>query len=177
MWARVLCLTFFCGCTQDFDVFLGDAATDAIADNATDAPSTDAALDVATDGAVPCTEPNAVMFGGHCYFELTTLQDATTAKTNCTNAGAHLVTITGSAEEAAVAPIDAGSERWIGLFRTAGQPVDANYAWVDGESRAGYADWSPGEPDGSGQCVRLEADGTWGDDPCTNMHPAICERE
>ncbi len=184
MWGRVFLASIFTlavassGCTQDFDVFVGDSGIAAEAgDASTDSPMDAIVADAPSDGAVACTEPGAVLFAGHCYFELTTLEDATTAKTNCTNAGAHLVTITGSAEQTAVQAIGVGDERWLGLFRTAGQPIDANYAWLDGESRAGYSNWKPGEPDGSGMCVRLEADGTWGDDDCTNMHDAICERE
>ncbi len=157
-----------------------DAAADVVVstDAAIDtAPPSDATADVTTDGAAPCTETGALQFGGHCYFLVTTPASAQAAQTTCTGSAAHLVTLTQSGEQTAVAALGAGTERWIGLFRMNGQPIDANYAWVTNEPRAGFSDWSPGEPNGSGQCVRLLATGLWADDNCQNTHAFICERE
>ena len=93
--------------------------------------------------------------------------------------GAHLVTITSSAESGAIGSISPGVDRWIGLSRTAVAPaVDSSYQWITGEPRAGYSSWSPGEPNGSGTCVRMKAGGVqWADDGCTDQRDAICERE
>jgi hypothetical protein len=181
---RLLIFVFaLTGCTQDFGVFdpvTGDASGDAAANEAgSDAAKGDASADSSTsDGSVACTETGAVTFGGHCYFALGNSQSWTGASTACNAAGAHLVTITSSPEETAVAPISSGGSRWIGLSRATSDPAtDASYKWITGESRAGYSDWSPGEPSGTGPCVRMRSSSQWGDDTCSNQRDAICERE
>jgi len=93
------------------------------------------------------------------------------------NAGAHLVTITTSAEQTAVIALGSGTERWIGLFRNSGAAVDTSYTWITGEGRNGFSAWSSGEPNSSGQCVRLLATGLWADQDCTLSLASICERE
>jgi hypothetical protein len=181
-------------CTQDFGVFdpVGDAAADAgpdapapndagpdaSPDATTDAaPPADASTDVTTDSGVPCTETGALQFGGHCYFLVTAAASEQMAQTTCAGTGAHLVTLTQTAEQTAVQALGTGTERWIGLFRKNGPPTDPSYAWITNEPRAGFADWSPGEPNGSGQCVRLLATNLWADDDCATMLPFICERQ
>lgn len=181
---RQLVLLALCGCTQDFDAFEPmDASSDAsIADASdsaavSDSPDETASDTSTSDGSVACTESGAIMFGGHCYFLASALQAGLAAQTNCAGLGAHLATLTGSAEQAAVIVLGAGSERWIGLFRKSGTATDANYTWVTNEPRAGYAAWSPGEPNGSGQCVRMLAAGLWADQDCATPLASICERE
>ncbi len=42
----------------------------------------------------------------------------------------------------------------------------------------GYFNWAIGQPDGSGNCVHLNAitsQGGWNDDSCATLHEAICE--
>jgi hypothetical protein len=159
-----------------------DASSDRSTD-ASDAPSTDGpgATDGsdASDAAIPCTEIGAVSFGGHCYFALGSTNSFAAASSGCTNLGAHLVTISSSAESSAVTPIITNVDRWMGLSKNASDPAtDASYQFVTGEARGGYSNWSPGEPNGSGDCVRMKAGGSqWADDGCTNLHDAICERE
>ncbi|HEX4513619.1 MAG TPA: C-type lectin domain-containing protein [Polyangiaceae bacterium] len=194
MMRRVFLLVLSVGCTQDFGVFdpAGDAAADAgldapipseagpdaSADAATDAtPPADASTDVTTDSGVPCTETGALQLGGHCYFLVTAAANEQMAQTTCAGTGAHLVTLTQTSEQTAVQALGTGTERWIGLFRKNGAPTDPSYAWITNEPRAGFADWSPGEPNGSGQCVRLLATNLWADDNCATTHPFICERE
>jgi hypothetical protein len=78
-----------------------------------------------------------------------------------------------------VTPISTTVDRWTGLSKNASDPaMDASYHFITGEARGGYSNWFPGEPNGSGDCVRMKAGGVqWADDPCTNLHDAICERE
>jgi hypothetical protein len=180
---RAWLLVVVCGCTQNFGAFdpvdgstSGDgSASDASKDASTDSAPTDS---MSASDALVCTESGAIMFGGHCYFLVTNATNAASAQSACMAASnAHLVTITGTAEETAVIALGAGTERWIGLFRMNGAAMDGNYNWITGEPRAGFSDWSPGEPNGSGQCVRLIATGLWADDDCGNTHPYICERE
>jgi len=175
-----LLLALACGCTQDFGAFepapdgsAGDASDASQPADASDASST---VDAPVDAAA-CTEPGAVVFGGHCYFLVETMQTFDAAETECASTGAHLVTITGSAEQSTVAAIGAGIERWIGLERTTGPATDANYQWVTGEARDGFNAWAPGEPRGVGMCGRMLANGTWADQDCSATLASICERE
>jgi hypothetical protein len=155
-----------------------DTSTDASDDPSTDAPrATDGGDD--SDAAIPCTEVGAVSFGGHCYFALGSTNSFAAANSACTSVRAHLVTITSSAESSAVTPISAGVDRWMGLSKNTTDPAtDASYRFITGEARGAYSNWFPGEPNGSGDCVRMKAGGVqWADDGCTNLHDAICERE
>ena len=200
MVRRVLWLCLVCGCTQDFDAFnpTEDAAT---VDGPEDtSPGVDSSVDVSKpdtgqdvtvkdvtpdigpadvppDVPVACTETGAVMFNNHCYFLVSTTATQPMAVTGCTNAGAHLVTITSAAEQAAVIALGSGTERWTYLVHN-GVPVkDSNYSWGTGESRNGFSAWSPGEPNGTGQCATLLATGLWNDQDCTLALASICERE
>ena len=143
MVRRVLWLGLLCSCTQDFSVFDPDGSappTDGSFDQVTveagqdaqpvdsgkdvtvqDAP-VDVVPDVKPDAPVACTETGALMFGGHCYFLVTTTLTQTAAGTGCANAGAHLVTITTSGEQAAVIALGTGTERWTDLVHQ-GVPV------------------------------------------------------
>ena len=199
MLRRVALLGLVCACTQNFGAFdpvdgaaaeagsdgtVAEASADVAAESGQDASPKDAAppqdtgADAApeADAAVPCTETGSIVYGGHCYFPVATTQDFNTAKTACTNAGAHLVTITTGGEQTAVQALGTG-ERWIGLFRTNGPPKDQTYTWITGEARNGYADWAPGEPNGTGQCGTLLGTGLWNDEDCTQSLASICERE
>jgi hypothetical protein len=155
-----------------------DRSTDATDVPSTDGPGTTGGSD-ASDAAIQCTEVGAVSFGGHCYFALGSTNSFAAAGSACTSLGAHLVTISSSAESNAVNPISTNVDRWMGLSKSASAPAtDASYHFVTGEARGGYSNWSPGEPNGSGDCVRMKAGGAqWADDGCTNLHDAICERE
>ena len=158
-----------------------DASNDTVSDASSDRSDGPGASDGsdASDAAIPCTEVGAVRFGGHCYFALGKTNSFAAANTACTNLGAHLVTISSSAESSAVTPISTNVDRWMGLSKNASDPAtNASYQFVTGEARGGYSNWYPGEPNGSGDCVRMKAGGVqWADDGCTNLHDAICERE
>jgi hypothetical protein len=186
MGRRFVWLGFVCACTQDFSVFEPDAAqpvdgsadvaNDAAADVAQESSAIDAPQDVATDAPVACTESGAIMFGGHCYWLVTQNAKQAQAATACMNAGAHLVTITSSAEQSAVVALG-NTERWTDLYRTTGAATDANYAWLTGESRNGYSAWAPNEPNNTGQCATLLGTGLWNDQNCGQSLDYICERE
>ncbi|MGH7438399.1 MAG: C-type lectin domain-containing protein [Polyangiaceae bacterium] len=167
--------------SDDTTSISSDASIDTSDAASTDGASTTDATDAAdgSDAAIRCTETGAVTFGGHCYFALGSTNTFAAASSACTAVGAHLVTITSSAESSAVTPINTSVDRWMGLSKNAADPAtDASYHFVTGEARGGYSNWSPGEPNGSGDCVRMKAGGAqWADDGCTNLHDAICERE
>ena len=120
-----------------------DTSTDASDDQSTDAPRAADGGD-ASDAAVACTEVGAVSFGGHCYFALGSTNSFTAAGSACTTVGAHLVTITSSAESSAVTPISTGVDRWMGLSKNAADPAtDASYQFVTGEARGTYSNCGP----------------------------------
>jgi collectin sub-family protein 10 len=186
-------------CTDDFSTFDPDAAAppnvgsaaEATVEAGQDAQPVDSGKDVTvqdspadigpadvTPDVVACTETGAITYNGHCYFLVATTQNQAAASTNCKNTGAHLVTITTSGEQATVIALGSGTERWTDLVHN-GVPVkDQNYSWATGESRNGYNAWSPGEPNGTGQCATLlAATGLWNDQDCTLSLASICERE
>lgn len=170
--------------TDDTASASSDASTDAhdaaSADGAGTTDASDAtAKNDASDAAVACTEAGAVTFGGHCYFALGGTNAFNAASSACMAVGAHLVTISSSAESSAVATLNTSADRWMGLSKmTSAAATDASYHFITGEARGGYSNWATGEPNGSGDCVRMKAGGVqWGDDVCTNLHDAVCERE
>jgi collectin sub-family protein 10 len=197
MVRRLVWLGLLCSCTQDFSIFdpdgsapPSDGSTETGVDAGQDVVTADVAkdtfvqdvvqdvaADVAPDAPVTCTETGAITYNNHCYFLVTTTQAQAAAATNCQNAGAHLVTITTAGEQAAVIALGTGTERWNDLVHN-GVPVkDQNYSWATGESRNGYNAWSPGEPNGTGQCGSLLGTGLWNDQDCTISLSSICERE
>jgi hypothetical protein len=151
----------------------------------------DAGAEAAAPPPVPCSEPGAVLFHGHCYFALTNAASWDDSETACVSAGAHLATLTTADEQSAAAAILPNAERWIGLRRPAGAAVtDASYGWVTSEPRGGFANWatSKSEPNGlcsssctgAAECARLltgDLSGQWSDDACNMIHPALCERQ
>ncbi len=171
---------FVASCTHDFGAFsvTDDAATaagDASSSHDANAPPADGG-DAASDATISCGA--GVSFGGHCYFAASAPGTFDATRAACVAAGAHLATIGSPAEQAAVAPIGTGMERWIGLLRTgdAGATNPAAFTWITGEPST-FANWTAGEPNGSGPCARLRTDGTWADQTCATSLAAICERE
>ncbi len=173
-------LLFACACTQDFGPFepTDGAVADAPAEIGADGAPSDAGPTDAPADAVACTESGAILFGGHCYFLNIGTQSFFTAMNGCAAVGAHLVTITSTAEQSAVSPLGAGTERWIGLRRQNGSPPqDSSYTWITGEPRAGFATWAAGEPNGSGSCGAMLPASNWADESCSQAFSSICERE
>lgn len=163
-----------CACTHDFDAYVPRA-------DAGPSPPSDAAKPdgPTSDAANGCTETGALTYTGHCYFAVTGNFDFDGAKALCITKGAHLATITSTGERDVVRQVGNARERWIGLSRpSASSASDASFQWITAEPRAGFADWSTGEPNGSGLCARLHTGiSDWGDDPCSNGRDALCERE
>lgn len=166
---RIFFLLFLTACTQDFGAFEPkDAST--IVDTSVK-PDGMMTSDTGTgDGGCAGT-----VFNGHCYYAINggTFDQS---QATCMTTGAHLVTITSMAEQNAAAGVGSG-ERWIGLRRMGGQAIDANYQWITNEPRAGYANWGPTEPNGSGECARFLANAQWADTSCTGTRAAICEHD
>jgi len=158
---------------------MDDVATTPPVEASTDidaGPIADASPIGQTDAGA-CAEARSVSFGGHCYFPLTSRGSWMAASTSCQASGAHLVTIGSAEEQTAVAAIAVTQDRWMGLTRPANAlPTAGSYAWITGEA-FGYAHWGNGEPNFTGECVRMVQAGTWADNPCTTSYYAVCERE
>jgi hypothetical protein len=132
--------------------------------------------DMGTDTGVTCTEAESKTLAGHCYFPINAMK-WNNASNNCKGKGAHLATITSAAEETLVESIRAGKDRWIGLSRPPGSPsTEASFVWVTAEA-VSFKSWASGEPNGSGECARILAAGSWADQNCNTSYDAICERE
>lgn len=130
------------------------------------------------DHTVPCSEPGARLFEGHCYFAQTP-RSQSEAKAACASAGAHLVTVTSRAEHDFLAGIGTG-DRWIGLQAAVPTNDRAQYKWITNEPTT-VAFWYPNDPDNMGPCVAfrsaLQSLESWVDRGCNESNPSICERE
>lgn len=127
------------------------------------------------DAGGPCPE-GWKTFGGHCYLATTGSRSWVAQRDACAGAGAHLVTINSAEEMVFVQSLGSG-ERWIGMYRPESSPYAAtSYRWVTPETST-YRNWGMSEPNFSGQCVRMLADGKWADQRCDWNFIAICERE
>ena len=127
------------------------------------------------DTAPPCSEATGKMFGGHCYFMLGARAQGT-ARSDCAAVGAHIVTVTSTAEHDFLKTMGAG-DRWIGLRAPSPSNDRATYVWVTGEAKS-FDGWYTADPDNMGPCVAMH--GTlqlWVDRACGDLNPAICERE
>jgi hypothetical protein len=161
----------------------GNAGADAGSDRIVDVRQEPAPFD--------CNAVNGMMFQNHCYYATTTMTGWDTA--NCTNgtcspgttacaSPSHLVVITSQAEQNFVAGIASTSQRWIGLRKDPGSPnMESSFHWVTAETLS-YKTWEvydtgAPEPNYTGECVRMQPTGRWGDTNCADSYIAICERE
>jgi hypothetical protein len=128
------------------------------------------------DTALPCTEPLAAMYEGHCYIPINK-RTYTAARDFCVTLGAHLVTVTSKGEQTFLNSFGVMEDRWMGLARPDATPMTASsYKWITGEA-VSFTNWDSGEPNFSGPCVRMRNGGAWADQGCTTTIYGICERE
>jgi hypothetical protein len=149
--------------------------------------SVDAAIDRASDArdaaAFDCAAVNGTVFQGHCYYPSPTATTWDVASTIGCSAPSHLAVIRSAGEQNAVAGILPGEQRWIGLRKRANSPnVEASFEWVTREALGTYRLWEiyeagANEPNYTGECVRMQPSNSWGDAACSEMKPAVCERE
>jgi len=168
---------------DDSDAAVGVTDSGPFADRAPGAP--DARITDATPStdAPPCVEGNVNVVDpdtGTCYMYFSTTVPWDVALGACGTVGAdvHLAAITSADENAVVASILAGvNDVWLGGSDVM---VEMTWAWVTGESMAGYANWRTGEPNdvGGEDCMIMELDngGTWDDRGCGDLYGYICER-
>jgi len=123
------------------------------------------------------TTPNLVGFtsqnnyNGHSYYRSTGNATWTTARTNCSNMGGHLVTITTSGEQSFIYGL--WPSGWIGLTD---EVTEGTWRWVTGETYS-YKNWNSGEPNNAGNedYVQFVSNGRWNDLPNNVSLPYVLE--
>lgn len=102
---------------------------------------------------------NQQNYNGHSYYRSTGTAVWTTARTNCSNMGGHLVTITTSGEQSFIYGL--WPSGWIGLTD---EVTEGTWKWVTGETFS-YTNWNNGEPNNSGNedYVQFVSNGKWND--------------
>ena len=102
---------------------------------------------------------NQQNYNGHSYYRSTGNATWTTARTNCSNMGGHLVTITTSGEQSFIYGL--WPSGWIGLTD---EVTEGTWRWVTGETYS-YKNWNSGEPNNSGNedYVQFVSNGKWND--------------
>jgi hypothetical protein len=102
---------------------------------------------------------NQQNYNGHSYYRSTGTAVWTTARTNCSNMGGHLVTITTSGEQSFIYGL--WPSGWIGLTD---EVTEGTWRWVTGETYS-YKNWNNGEPNNSGNedYVQFVSNGKWND--------------
>nr|CAH0100187.1 unnamed protein product [Daphnia galeata] len=97
----------------------------------------------------------------------------------CNSNGFYLVALESRIEEDQLNTAwGAGYQYWTSLT----DKINGNWLW-EGTGNGiinGYFNWAIGQPDGSGNCMHLNAassKGGWNDESCTAVHEAICEAQ
>jgi len=112
-------------------------------------------------------------YNGHSYYRSTGSAVWTTARTNCSNMGGHLVTITTSGEQNFLYAL--WPSGWIGLTD---EVTEGTWRWVTGETYS-YSNWNNGEPNNSGNedYVQFVSNGKWNDLNNGSSLPYVLEFE
>ncbi len=146
----------------------------------------------ATSATVQMTVPQSLCgsgetaFNGHCYFATTSAQAFSSASSACTARGTgwRVASIESSAENSFVSGLIGSTEHWLsGVDST----TEGSFVWATGTTfwtggptgaAAGgsYVNWVSGEPNDSGDCMRMISGGQWRDIGCTSAYRALCEK-
>jgi hypothetical protein len=116
---------------------------------------------------------NQQNYNGHSYYRSTGSAYWTNARTNCSNMGGHLVTITNSGEQNFL--FNLWPSGWIGLTD---EVNEGTWRWVTGETYS-YTNWNSGEPNNAGNedYVQFVTNGKWNDLPNAVSLPYVLEFE
>lgn len=116
---------------------------------------------------------NQQNYNGHSYYRSTGNATWTTARSNCSAMGGHLVTITSSGEQSFIFGI--WPSGWIGLTD---EVTEGTWKWVTGETYS-YSNWNSGEPNNAGNedYVQFVSNGKWNDLPNNYSLPYVLEFE
>ena len=177
----------------DATLLVGKSFTDAtsnVAFTLTARTATTATVQVTFNGPPPQPPTTCAggetEFGGHCYIATSSAQTFSAATTTCVARGTgwHVVAIESAAESSFMSSLTGATEYWLSGTdaTTEGSFVWAGGAtfWTGGLSGAApagvYANFVSGEPNDSGDCVRIVSGGQWRDVSCTSTFRAICEK-
>jgi glucose/arabinose dehydrogenase len=142
-------------------------------------PATNTTFTANFSGSATCGA-GEILFNGHCYFRITTLQTWDQASSACTSRGTgwRLVIINDSAENTFVDNLIGTVESWMGATDSA---TEGTFVWVDGSSLGAFTNFDTGEPNNTGgtgaaDCLRMVTTGRWRDEGCSSPRGAVCER-
>nr|XP_022339841.1 semaphorin-5B-like isoform X4 [Crassostrea virginica] len=113
---------------------------------------------------------------GRCYKLFTSASTWSNALKTCQANSANLVNIADSGENSFVRGIARGNHIWMGGFDG---PKEGSWAWSGGVFSFSYTNWSPGEPNNSGDedCNMMYHDtGRWNDGRCSGSLAFVCEK-
>jgi hypothetical protein len=174
----------------DAPLLVGRTFTDSAANVAitlTARTATSATVEVIVNGLPPnpCAD-GEVPFGDHCYFFTAVAQTFNNARTTCTSRGEgwNIVSIESAEENAFVSSQIGTVEHWVSGrdFTTEGTFIWATGAtfWTGGLAgsapEGAYANFFAGEPNNTGDCLRIVSGGQWRDAGCTASNRAVCEK-
>lgn len=125
-------------------------------------------------------------FSGHCYAVTTSAQPFSAASTGCAARGSgwKVVSVESAAENSFVSSLVGSTEHWLsGTDAT----TEGSFVWATGTtfwtggssgapSSGAYANFVAGEPNDSGDCLRIVSGGQWRDVSCTATYRAVCEK-
>jgi hypothetical protein len=145
----------------------------------------------ATAATVQVTLPprcaaDEVAFEGHCYFVTSLAQNFNTATATCASRGDgwNIVSIESALENDFVTSLIGTIEHWVSGrdFTTEGTFIWASGVtfWTGGLTGSAppdaYANFFAGEPNNTGDCLRIVPGGQWRDAGCPASYRAICEK-
>jgi hypothetical protein len=162
-----------------------DAANDAAVDAAIDAAPPDAPPLPCTTEGLACAGPaTAFACGGQCWVKCTASARRPAAQLACEGWQGALAQIDDQVEQSCART--GGGSAWIGLIQAAGEVrTDSGFTWNGGTplTSLSFESWQAGAPDdgdgvesGAQQCVQLQNDGTWDDEPCGTTIDFVCLR-
>jgi hypothetical protein len=149
--------------------------------------ATSATVQVAFDGPVvtPLCAAGETELNGHCYFLTTSTQSFSSASSTCAARGAGwtVASVETAAENSFISSLTGSTEYWL----SGTDVVEGTFVWGSGgtfwtggptgSAPAGaYANFVSGEPNNSGDCMRMVAGGQWRDVSCTSTYRAVCEK-
>ncbi|XP_017543699.1 galactose-specific lectin nattectin-like [Pygocentrus nattereri] len=111
------------------------------------------------------------------FFGLKTTWDE--AEKTCVRNNAHLASVHDEGEDNFIkrlihAQSNQNQATWLGGYSS--KTAYDRWYWTDG-SHFDFADWYPGEPNGSGKCLQTNYYGAWDDLVCYNKRPFVCARK
>jgi hypothetical protein len=176
----------------DAALAVGKTFTDATANvsfTLTSRTATAATVQVTLSGAPPvptgCATGESEL-NGHCYFLTTAAQGFDSAKASCAARGSgwSLASVETAAENSFISSLVGTTEYWLSGTDAV---QEGTFVWgsggtfwsggLSGAAPAGaYANFVSGEPNDSGDCVRIISGGQWRDVSCTASYRAVCEK-